>query len=169
MQQICLSAEGGPTSCACSTKVALCWRTASTTLMAAARLKLDWDLQATRRGYMRAWGWCLPIRTSRLWIRRLTGCTVVWMRAITCTTRLSSAPSPWNANRLHHSRYITVGLHGLCVCAVYALHCLEAVLFKALLSHQMMHSGSSTETDLIGCMKTYLHGPQRLKASACPT
>ena len=44
------------TSWACSTRVALCWRTASTTLMAAARRKLDWDLQATRRGYMRAWG-----------------------------------------------------------------------------------------------------------------
>ncbi len=81
--------QSGLTSCACSTRVALCWRTASTTLMAAARLKLDWDLQATRRGYMRAWGWCLPMRTSRLCISRLTGCTVVWMRAITCTTGVS--------------------------------------------------------------------------------
>lgn len=44
------------TSCACSTRVALCWRTASTTAMAAARRDGLWLLHATSSGYMRAWG-----------------------------------------------------------------------------------------------------------------
>ena len=78
-----------PTSCACSTSVAECWRTLSTTCMAALRRKLDWLLQATSSGYMSACGWCRPMQMSRLWIRRRTTACVVWMRAITCSKHAS--------------------------------------------------------------------------------
>ena len=75
---------GGRTSCACSTSVAECWRTLSTTSMAAERRKEDWLLQATSSGYMSAWGWCRPMQMSRLWMSRRTTVWLVWMRAITC-------------------------------------------------------------------------------------
>lgn len=71
------------TSCACSTSVALCWRTASTTAMAAARRDGLWLLHATSRGYISACGWCRPMRTSSEWMRRRTGTDEVWMRAMT--------------------------------------------------------------------------------------
>jgi len=46
---------GQRTSCACSTSVAACVRTLSTTAIAAERRKDDWLLQATRSGYISAW------------------------------------------------------------------------------------------------------------------
>lgn len=59
-------------TCACSTSVALWVRTTSSTLYAACRLLGLWLLAATSSGYINAWGWCLPIRTSKLWIRLRT-------------------------------------------------------------------------------------------------
>lgn len=54
------------------------------TAMAAALREGLWLLAATSSGYMSAWGWCRPMRTSSEWMSRRTGRLLVWMRAMSC-------------------------------------------------------------------------------------
>ena len=63
-----------PCTCAWSTSVAECVRSISSTACAACLLLGLWLLVATSSGYIKAWGWCRPIRTSRLWIKVRTCC-----------------------------------------------------------------------------------------------
>lgn len=75
------------TSSACSTRVEECWRTASTTAVAAALRMTEEEDTATSRGYMRAWGWWRPTRTSSALMSRRTRGWLVWMRAMIWTAK----------------------------------------------------------------------------------
>lgn len=69
---------------ACCTKIGLCSHMLFSILLAALRRAELADLLATVSGYTSACGWCLPMSINRWWIKRLTKCRGVSIRAINC-------------------------------------------------------------------------------------